>query len=285
MALDLVSISELDAINEMLTSTGGSPLSSIDDVADLEDASIARQTLHNISRELQSEGWHFNTEIEEALTPATSRTLVALPNDVTGITKANPGVVSSVAHGLAVGDLVYFTGLTEMTELNTTTQTVTAVGSADIFSINDTSSYGAAETTGGACASEVTVEIGEIALSLNTLGCDTVGANASLNVTIRGSKLYDLENLSFDFSAYASGLEVDRIVFLTWTALPEYVRRYIHIRAARKFQKKMLASSELENMTAEDEMRAFANFKNREAQNADFNVLTNTQVQEAWLRI
>ena len=75
----------------------------------------------------------------------------ALTNNVTGITKATPGVVSSVAHALSIGDIVTFSGLTEMTELNGTFQTVTAVGSADLFSINDTSAYGAAETTGGAC--------------------------------------------------------------------------------------------------------------------------------------
>lgn len=75
---------------------------------------------------------------------------VALPNNITGITKANPGVVSSVAHALNVGDRVYFSGLTEMTELNGTIQTVSAVGSVDLFSINDTSGYGTAETTGGA---------------------------------------------------------------------------------------------------------------------------------------
>ena len=76
----------------------------------------------------------------------------ALPNNVTAITKANPGVVSSTGHRLNIGDKVYFSGLNEMTELNTTYQTVSAVGSADLFSINDTSGYGSAETTGGACA-------------------------------------------------------------------------------------------------------------------------------------
>jgi len=75
----------------------------------------------------------------------------ALPNNITAITKANPGVVSSVAHALAIGDVVYFSGLTQMTNLNGTYQTVSAVGSVDLFSINDTSGYAAAETTGGAC--------------------------------------------------------------------------------------------------------------------------------------
>jgi hypothetical protein len=68
---------------------------------------------------------------------------------VTGITKANPGVVSSTSHGLSVGDTVFITGCTEMTELNNTYQVVTVEDDADNFSINDTSSYGAAETTGG----------------------------------------------------------------------------------------------------------------------------------------
>jgi len=76
---------------------------------------------------------------------------VALPNNVTAITKANPGVVSSTAHLLAVGDIVYFSGLTEMTELNGTFQTVTVLDTANTFSINNTSGYVSAESTGGAC--------------------------------------------------------------------------------------------------------------------------------------
>lgn len=82
--------------------------------------------------------------------------LGALPNNITAITKANPGVVSSIAHNLVVGKLVYFSGLTEMTELNGTYKVVTAVGGANSFSINNTLGYGAAETTGGACGKEVT---------------------------------------------------------------------------------------------------------------------------------
>ena len=60
---------------------------------------------------------------------------IALTNNITAITKStsgNPGVVSSTAHSLAVGDRVYFTGLNEMTELNGTTQTVTVIDSAGL---------------------------------------------------------------------------------------------------------------------------------------------------------
>jgi len=99
-------------------------------------------------------GYDYSDEAADGLT--TTKVIldsfgpIALANNITAITKANPGVVSSVAHGRAIGDIVYFAGLTQMTELNGTYQTVTAVGSADLFSINDTSGYSAAESTGGA---------------------------------------------------------------------------------------------------------------------------------------
>ena len=42
-----------------------------------------------------------------------------------------------------------------MTELNDTTQMVTVIDSANTFSINDCSGYGAAETTGGITGTSV----------------------------------------------------------------------------------------------------------------------------------
>jgi len=75
----------------------------------------------------------------------------ALPSNITAITLANPGVVSSVAHTKATGDIIYFDGLSEMTELNEAIRFITAVGGVDEFTIDDTSRYTAAEVTGGAC--------------------------------------------------------------------------------------------------------------------------------------
>jgi len=74
---------------------------------------------------------------------------------VTAITKASPGVVSVTGHGLAIDDVVFFSGLTEMYNLNNTYQKVTVIDSANTFSINDCSGYAAAESTGGACVQKV----------------------------------------------------------------------------------------------------------------------------------
>ncbi len=81
---------------------------------------------------------------------------LATAKGLTGITKANPGVVTySGGHGYSNGQLVYLSGLTQMTELNTKYRTLQGnVG--DTFTIGDTSSYGLAETTGGNCSQNVT---------------------------------------------------------------------------------------------------------------------------------
>uniref|UniRef100_A0A6M3J5X8 Putative tail protein n=1 Tax=viral metagenome TaxID=1070528 RepID=A0A6M3J5X8_9ZZZZ len=97
-----------------------------------------------------------------ATTKATAKTVV-------GITKANPGVVTFAAgHGYLNGHVIYFFGLTEMTELNggyfklrnnagnTFELSSQPIGTWDTAS-HDTSGYGSAETTGGACVQRVTL--------------------------------------------------------------------------------------------------------------------------------
>lgn len=75
---------------------------------------------------------------------------------MTAITKATPPVVTSVAHGLATGDVVTFYDVLGMTELNYNTYHVTRV-SADTFNLQTLAKadvagagYGAAGTTGKA---------------------------------------------------------------------------------------------------------------------------------------
>jgi hypothetical protein len=77
--------------------------------------------------------------------------------DVDGITKANPGVVTLAASSaITDGMCVYFSGLAEMTDLNTKYRTVKGT-SGDTFQLESTSGYAAAETTGGNCLKQLTV--------------------------------------------------------------------------------------------------------------------------------
>lgn len=70
---------ELTAINEVLAAVGQAPVTILDQTN--PDVSIIQQTLNNVSREVQSEGWHFNKEINYELQPQTDKT-IAIPDNM-----------------------------------------------------------------------------------------------------------------------------------------------------------------------------------------------------------
>lgn len=74
--------SRLDAVNTILTASGEQPVSSLDGTT--ADAANAEQVLDEILRDVQTKGWHFNTEEEVPLAPDTSRQ-ITLPANVAKI--------------------------------------------------------------------------------------------------------------------------------------------------------------------------------------------------------
>ena len=58
---------ELEAINIMLAAIGEAPINSLTDTLHV-DARTAQNTLTEVNKEVQSEGWSFNTEIDVTLT-------------------------------------------------------------------------------------------------------------------------------------------------------------------------------------------------------------------------
>ena len=64
---------ELEAINQMLAAVGQAPVTSVDlDQTDLPtnpDVAMARETLQQVSREVQAEGWTFNREFNYPIKP------------------------------------------------------------------------------------------------------------------------------------------------------------------------------------------------------------------------
>ena len=58
---------ELESINIMLAAIGEAPINSLTGTLPV-DARLAQSTLTEVSKEVQSEGWSFNTEIDVTLT-------------------------------------------------------------------------------------------------------------------------------------------------------------------------------------------------------------------------
>ena len=70
---------ELPAINQILSSCGQAPVTTLDQTN--PDVAIAYDTLLQVSREIQAEGWTFNTEYHYEMTPDTNDEIL-IPNNV-----------------------------------------------------------------------------------------------------------------------------------------------------------------------------------------------------------
>ena len=73
---------KLDAVNSLLTAVGEYPVSNL--VDDVAEATIAIQVLDEVSREIQSRGWSWNTRRKAKLVPDTNNN-VAIPANVTRV--------------------------------------------------------------------------------------------------------------------------------------------------------------------------------------------------------
>ncbi len=74
--------SKLEAVNSMLGHIGETPVNSISNTSALPvSAATAIYALDEISREVVSEGWHFNTEVNVTLSPAGDGT-ITLTDDI-----------------------------------------------------------------------------------------------------------------------------------------------------------------------------------------------------------
>lgn len=69
---------ELAAVNQILGAVGQAPVTTLDQTN--PDVSIAYDTLNEVNREVQAEGWSFNTESEYPFTPDNSGNIVIADN-------------------------------------------------------------------------------------------------------------------------------------------------------------------------------------------------------------
>lgn len=84
--------------------------------------------------------------------------------------------------------------------------------------------------------------------------------------------LYDKDGFT---NKFYEPVKCQVIFLLQFDDLPEHVRQYITIRAARIFQKRMLGSDVVHQFTEEEEYQARVNMRTREIENEDHNMLDN----------
>jgi hypothetical protein len=92
MTLPSTPMTELEAVNLMLSVIGEAPVNSLDN-SGLADANLAHQILGHASREVQLVGWHWNTEEDFPLLPNQSQEILLPSNtlkvDTTGTSQGS----------------------------------------------------------------------------------------------------------------------------------------------------------------------------------------------------
>ena len=96
------------------------------------------------------------------------------------------------------------------------------------------------------------------------------GSSVGKDLILRGERLYDRENQTYTFS---ESVYVDMTLILPWDELPQYARRYITIKAARRFQNRVLGATELNGFTQLDENEALVSMEQNDSRSEDANIL------------
>ena len=114
-------------------------------------------------------------------------------------------------------------------------------------------------------------EDGEIWFPINALRVDPV--DRSLKVVMRGHRLYDKENHTYEFSG---PVDVEIVFGLEFEQCPQALRQYVAIKAARIYQRRTVGSDLLEKLTQADEYNALVKLNNFDTDTADYNMLTGS---------
>lgn len=111
----------------------------------------------------------------------------------------------------------------------------------------------------------------EIYVAPNTIEVDVSPYTTDVDVAIRGNRLYDRKNKTYQFT---QDLKCDLTILLEFNELPQAARHYITIRSARVFQQRVVGSQVLGAYTEQDEARALRAMRRYESKSGDYNILT-----------
>lgn len=182
--------------------------------------------------------------------------------------------------------------VTPTSELEAVNVMLSAIGEAPVSSLDDPSLVDAAlaqsileeasveiQTRGLHCNTEINFPLvptvdGEIKVPTNCVRIDTTDVSRDIDVTQRGDRLYDRGERSY--TSFTEKLIVDMVLLFGFKELPQHVKRYITVKAARRFQTRLVGSETLAGFTATDEQEALIEFERAEAINEDSNILTDS---------
>ena len=182
------------------------------------------------------------------------------------------------------------TQITPTTELQAVNTMLSVIGEAPVNSITGTTTVDV--STAKNILDETSMSIQSLGWNFNThtnykslsldsnnkvplpVNCVKADANQSyrhLNYTIRDGFLYDMENHTDVFTSAPSS--VDLVLVQQFEHLPEYARRYITMKAARRFASRFIGDNQITQLIGQDENEALMAFHQADSQESDINIL------------
>lgn len=182
--------------------------------------------------------------------------------------------------------------VTPTSEIEAVNVMLSAIGEAPVSSLDDPSLVDAAlaqsilketsveiQTRGLHCNTEINFPLvptvdGEILVPSNCARIDTTEISRDIDVVQRGNKLYDRVERSY--TSFTDTIYVEMVLLFSFEELPQHVKRYITVKATRRFQARLVGSDTLAGFTATDEQEALIEFERSEAITEDSNILTDS---------
>jgi hypothetical protein len=116
----------------------------------------------------------------------------------------------------------------------------------------------------------------QIEVSQSVASFDVEPTNAGgVEYVLRGSKVYDKTNHTYTIT---KSLKATVVYIFDWEELPQSARNYFMIKAARRFQDRVVGSEKHHTFQEMDEFRAMVAFKSAEADDADYSIFDNYDV-------
>lgn len=178
---------------------------------------IVQRTINGVTKQYVEtlQDWYYptNSEDKDFCFYLDSGLTYNVPLTITGITQANPAVVTSNAHGLNNGDEVKLYSIQGMTELNDYKFTVANV-TANTFELSGINSTGyAAYTSGGIARKLITTISGLSHLEGESVSILADGANHANKTVAGGSITLDrkaaIVTIGYSCPSYGKGLPID----------------------------------------------------------------------------
>ena len=113
----------------------------------------------------------------------------------------------------------------------------------------------------------------KVPLPSNTLQADAGVDYRYRNLIIRNGYLFDVDNNTDTFTGDLP--QLDLVLAQQFEQIPEYARRYITMKAARRFASRFIGDDKLTALIQQDEQEALIAFKQADSRSEDNNILTS----------